>query len=525
MSVQVKHRRDTAANLAAFTPAQGELVMATDVKRLYLGDGTTAGGVALANLSDVAAGAPSRTPVADANYTALTTDRNIAFTAITAARTVTLCAASAFPVGYRLTIFDESGAASATNTITINRAGSDTINGATSASISSANGVLALETNGAAKWTVIDLSASNLAAVGIGTAADPSNPLSVYGSSALFNGTNFSFTLNKSASGNTASVLFQDAFSARAQIGLIGSDNFTFKVSPNGSTYYSAITIAASSGQLQLLAGTASAAPLNLAPGVAPTAPANGDHWTTAQGVYDEVNGLVAAAPLVIGHSRVPFVIPSSGTMGNNGALSGITAVAQAYPAAYVYMPAGAIAAASAAGWYYAVFSSTIAATLYNNVYTAGTPSIPASPTAFVTTGPGAYTQTTSGVQAFAMTVPGGLIGINGGLRATIMSANNNSANTKGALFKYGGTTFFSSFPTTTLTLGLCSGFVNCGSASQQATITASSGFVGASSAAPTFATVNSAAAQTAGVTLQLANAADTVTLIAATLELLPGLQ
>ena len=525
MSVQVKHRRDTAVNIAAFTPAQGELVMATDTRRLYFGDGSTAGGNAVANLSDVTGSSPTRTAVADASYTVLTTDRNVAYTAITAARTVTLCAASAYPVGYRLSVFDESGAVTATNSVTIQRAGSDTIDGATSASLTSAYGVLALESNGSSKWTVIDQSPSNLAAVGIGTAADPSNPLSVFGSSALFNGSNFSFTLNKSASGNTASVLFQDAFSARAQIGLLGNDNFTFKVSPNGSTYYSAITISAASGQLVLLAGTASAAPVNLPPGVAPTSPANGDHWTTAQGVYDEVNGLVAAAPLIIGHARVPFVIPSSGAMGNNGALSGITAVAQAYPAAYVYMPAGAIAAASAAGWYFAVFSSTTAATLYNNVYTVGTPSIPGSPTAFVTTGPGAYTQSTSNIQAFAMTIPGGLIGINGGLRATIMSANNNSANTKGVLFKYGGTTFFSSFPTTALTLGMCSGFTNCGSATQQATLTATGGFVGTSSGAPVFGTVNSATSQTANVTLQIANAADTVTLISATIELLPGLQ
>jgi hypothetical protein len=248
MSVQVKHRRDTAANIAAFTPAQGELVMATDTGRLILGDGSTVGGIAYAKLSEAGASPPTRTPVADANYTALTTDKNVAYTAITAPRTVTLCAASAFPVGYRLTVFDESGSASATNTITLARAGSDTIDGAISFAISSAYGVAALESNGASKWTVIDQSASNLPAVGIGTAADPSNPLSVFGSSALFNGTNFNFTLNKSAAGNTASVLFQDAFSARAQIGLLGDDNFTFKVSPNGSTYYTGIILDKSTG-------------------------------------------------------------------------------------------------------------------------------------------------------------------------------------------------------------------------------------------------------------------------------------
>ena len=251
MSVQVKHRRDTAANIATFTPAQGELIVDTTNNRVIVGDGATAGGFAAAKLSEVAS-APTRTAVSDANYTGLSTDRNVAYTAITAARVVTLPSAASFPTGVRLTVFDESGSASASNTITVTRAGSDTINGGSAAVVSSAYGVLAIETNGSNKWTVIDQASSNLSAVGVGTAADPSNPLSVYGSSALFNGTSFSFTLNKSAAGNTASVLFQEAFSARAQIGLIGDDNFNFKVSPNGSTYYVGLTLDKSTGAVTL---------------------------------------------------------------------------------------------------------------------------------------------------------------------------------------------------------------------------------------------------------------------------------
>ncbi len=246
MSVQVKHRRDTAANIAGFTPAQGELIVDTTNNRVIVGDGTTVGGWAAAKLSEI--GGRARTPVADTNYAALITDRNIAFTAITAARTVTLPTAANYPQGTRLTVFDESGAVSATNSITLTRAGSDTINGATSAILASAYGVLAVETNGVSKWTVTDQSPSGLPAVGIGTSADPLNPLSVYGASALFNGANFSFTINKSAPTNTASLLFQDGFSARAQIGLLGSDNFSFKVSPNGSTYSTALAFDAATG-------------------------------------------------------------------------------------------------------------------------------------------------------------------------------------------------------------------------------------------------------------------------------------
>jgi hypothetical protein len=84
------------------------------------------------------------------------TDRIIAYTAITAARTVTLPAASAYPTGSRLVVVDESGNCSSTKTVTLNRAGSDTINGATSTAISSAYGYLAIESNGSNAWTVLD---------------------------------------------------------------------------------------------------------------------------------------------------------------------------------------------------------------------------------------------------------------------------------------------------------------------------------------------------------------------------------
>jgi hypothetical protein len=44
MSVQVKRRRDTAANVASFVGAQGELIVDTTNNRLRVQDGATAGG-------------------------------------------------------------------------------------------------------------------------------------------------------------------------------------------------------------------------------------------------------------------------------------------------------------------------------------------------------------------------------------------------------------------------------------------------------------------------------------------------
>lgn len=53
MSVQLQLRSDTAANWASVTPAVGEAICIIDQKRLAVGDGATAGGNALAKLSEV----------------------------------------------------------------------------------------------------------------------------------------------------------------------------------------------------------------------------------------------------------------------------------------------------------------------------------------------------------------------------------------------------------------------------------------------------------------------------------------
>ncbi|MCW2275039.1 hypothetical protein GJ654_09935 [Rhodoblastus acidophilus] len=259
MSVQLKRRRDTAANVAAFTGAQGELIVDTTNNRLTVHDGATPGGWPVAKLSEVILAA--RSTVTDVNYTILTTDRMIGVSALTAARTLTLPSAASFPTGVTLGIFDESGAASSTITATIAASGSDRIDGAASIAINSPYGFVLLQSNGGTKWTLVSRAASSLPAIGVGTPADATNPLSVYGASALFNGTSFNLTINKSAVANTASILFQDGFSGRAQIGLAGDDNLHIKVSANGSTWTEAFVVNAATGQPTFPQGIAAGAP------------------------------------------------------------------------------------------------------------------------------------------------------------------------------------------------------------------------------------------------------------------------
>ena len=88
MSEQLQLRRGTSAQVAAFTGAQGETVVDTTNNRLVVNDGSTAGGWPAAKLAEVITS--GRTTVSDAAYSALATDRTIAYTTLTAARVITL---------------------------------------------------------------------------------------------------------------------------------------------------------------------------------------------------------------------------------------------------------------------------------------------------------------------------------------------------------------------------------------------------------------------------------------------------
>jgi hypothetical protein len=153
-AVQVQYRRGTSTQVASFTGAAGEMVIDTTNNRVVVQDGSTAGGWPAAKLAEVLTN--TRTVVSDANYTALTTDRTIAYTAITAAHTVSLPASSSYPTGTRLLVVDETGSCSASLTITLSANGTDTIDGAATAIINSTYGYLAIESNGSGKWTIID---------------------------------------------------------------------------------------------------------------------------------------------------------------------------------------------------------------------------------------------------------------------------------------------------------------------------------------------------------------------------------
>ena len=113
--------------------------------------------------------------------------------------------------------------------------------------------------------------------VGVGGATpDAINRLSVNAPATLLNhdGAGHQLKLNKAAAAQTASLTFQTGFSGRAEMGTTGSDDFAIKVSPDGSTFYTAMTVARATGQATL------PQVLNLGGQAAdPASPVNGMVW------------------------------------------------------------------------------------------------------------------------------------------------------------------------------------------------------------------------------------------------------
>ena len=102
-------------------------------------------------------------------------------------------------------------------------------------------------------WTALTTEGSgagNFTTVGINATADATNRLSLSSPATLLNnaGAGHQLKINKAAAGDTASLLYQSAWSGRAELGLAGDDDFRFKVSPDGSTWREAMVINRSTG-------------------------------------------------------------------------------------------------------------------------------------------------------------------------------------------------------------------------------------------------------------------------------------
>lgn len=156
-------------------------------------------------------------------------------------------------------------------------------------------------------------------------------------------------------------------------------------------------------------------------------------------GTMTVANATLTQQDKYIAQWAIPFIFPSSFSMGNNGAISGLTALPTTYSGgAWMWMATGQIAAGSVAGWYWFVASSTTAGTLYNSTYTTGTPGL-GTQTAFVTTGPGAATGVITEVTGPIITVPASAMGLNGALQLNWATRQTSNANVKTVRTRYSG--------------------------------------------------------------------------------------
>lgn len=96
-----------------------------------------------------------------------------------------------------------------------------------------------------------------LSRLGLNATADATNPFAARVNKALWTALetdaggdgDLRLTLNKQASGDVLSLLFQSGFAGRAELGLIGSDDLTLKVSADGSTWHEAMSVDRATGR------------------------------------------------------------------------------------------------------------------------------------------------------------------------------------------------------------------------------------------------------------------------------------
>jgi hypothetical protein len=99
--------------------------------------------------------------------------------------------------------------------------------------------------------------------LGVGTTADDINRLAVKSNAALFTASSVAefgtgdlrIVLNKSEAANVLSQLYQTGYQARAECGLVGSDDFSIRVSSDGSTWRDAVKVDNATGYVTFPSG------------------------------------------------------------------------------------------------------------------------------------------------------------------------------------------------------------------------------------------------------------------------------
>lgn len=100
--------------------------------------------------------------------------------------------------------------------------------------------------------------AQGLSRLGVGTTADAANPLAIKSNAALFTARgsgeggdgDLRLTLNKEAAGDVLSLLFQSGYGGRAELGLVGDEDLSLKVSADGGSWRRAFGVDRTTGRV-----------------------------------------------------------------------------------------------------------------------------------------------------------------------------------------------------------------------------------------------------------------------------------
>ncbi len=145
-------------------------------------------------------------------------------------------------------------------------------------------------------WIALSDGPFTVGRLGVSATPDATNRLSVSAPATLLNhaGSGHQLKLNKAVAGDTASLLFQTGFSGRAEMGTAGVDDFSVKVSADGSSWSVALVSAAATGEVTL------PQPVHLGGQAAdPSAPPDGTLWLNT--TTGEVKVRTAGVTQVVG--------------------------------------------------------------------------------------------------------------------------------------------------------------------------------------------------------------------------------
>ena len=190
--------------------------------------------------------------------------------------------------------------------------------------------------------TQVGMPQANLAAqlLGLGGAtADATNRLSANTPNVLLNnaGTSIDVTVNKNAAANDASFSFKSGFSVRALFGTLGSDDFTLKVSPNGSSFFDALIADRNTGRVRFPVGVALT-------GLAADPSSATDGWLWHNSTTGQLRARLSGVTRILADQDVPWITPAAGdyaltTSGAGGAATGVLAGAAGRTDLFPFIP------------------------------------------------------------------------------------------------------------------------------------------------------------------------------------------